>query len=207
MDQRSDEWLIARLASLGASKIGMALERQKRSGERMKAAQDYMYELAAERVTGMLAKRVNPLQWGVDHEDEARLAYTLITNLPVVQIALLRHPTIPGAHASPDALVGDDGGLEIKCPTSATHLKTLHLDAIPEDHLPQIFWNMACSGRAWWDFVSYDPRFPPEMQFFQRRVHRDEKVIARMEDEARAFNAELEAIINETRARHPSEAA
>jgi hypothetical protein len=189
--QRSPEWIAARVGSLGASKIGDALSRLKR-GDRTAAAESLMYEIAAERLTGQPARQVNARQWGVDCETQARETYAFLTNLPVVQVGLIPHPTIPNAHCSPDALVGDDGGLELKCPTSATHLKTLLADAIPDEHLPQIFWSMAVTGRAWWDFMSHDPRFPPSLQTFIRRVHRDEAAIAAMEAETIAFLAEVE---------------
>jgi predicted phage-related endonuclease len=207
VEQRSDEWFAARVGSLGASKIGQALSHLKRSGERTATALDFMLELAAERLTGQPAKQVNPRDWGAQHEDEARASYAFLTNLPVVKIGLIAHPTIANAHASPDSLVGDEGGLEIKCPTSTTHLRTLLDDAIPEEHLPQIHWNLACSGRKWWDFVSYDPRFPDGLQFFQKRVERDEAEIARLEAEAIAWLAELEDKLKALDARYPLEAA
>jgi YqaJ-like viral recombinase domain len=191
IDDDREAFLQARCGSLGASKIRVALATLKRSGERTKEALDLMYEIAAERLTGVPAKRVNAMWWGAQHEDEARASYAFLTNLAVVKVGPIAHPTIEGAHASPDSLVGDDGGLEIKCPTSSTHLQTLLADAVPEDHLPQIQWNMACAQRAWWDFVSYDPRFPDGLQFFIRRVERDEEAIARMEAEARDFLDEL----------------
>jgi hypothetical protein len=190
-DDDRDAFLQARCGSLGASKIADALSTLKRSGERTKEAFNLMYELAAERLTGVPAKRVNALWWGATHEDEARASYAFLTNLAVVKVGPIPHPTIEGAHASPDSLVGEDGGLEIKCPTSSVHLQTLLADAVPEDHLPQIQWNMACAQRAWWDFVSYDPRFPDGLQFFIRRVERNDEVIARMEAEARDFLDEL----------------
>jgi putative phage-type endonuclease len=207
VEQRSDEWFEARCGSLGASKIGVALSRLKRSGERTAAAEDYLYELAAERITGVPAKRSNPMYWGRDHEDEARASYAFLTNLPVIKIGLIPHPTIERAHASPDSLVGDEGGLELKCPTSATHLRTLLSGQVPEDHLPQVHWSLACSGRAWWDFVSYDPRFPDPLQFFQKRVMRDETIIAGMEADAREFLAELEDKLKALDGRYSVEAA
>jgi putative phage-type endonuclease len=209
MEQRSEEWFLARCGSLGGSKIKDALARLKKSGERMQVAVDLQWELAAERITGVPAKRVNALWWGKEHEDEARRNYAFLTNLEVVKVAIIHHPAIAYAHASPDSLVGDEGGLEIKCPTSATHLKTLLEDAVPEEHLPQVQWNMACAGNArrWWDFVSYDPRFPPEMQFFERRVLRDEAMISKLESEAIAFLADLDSILMAVRQRYPSEAA
>lgn len=197
MEQRSDEWFEARCGSLGASKLGVAIGRLKRSGERTAAAIDYLYELAAERITRVPAKRSNPMYWGRDHEDEARASYAFLTNLAVVKVGIIPHPTIANAHASPDSLVGDEGGLELKCPTSATHLRTLLENDIPEDHLPQMFWGMACSGRLWWDFVSYDPRFPSDMQLFVKRVLRDDAVIATLEAEANLFIGEVNGKLGE----------
>jgi hypothetical protein len=193
--QGSEEWRQARCGSLGASVIGKALSRLKRSNERAKEGQDVLFELAAERLTGQPAKRTNALQWGLDHEAEARAQYAYLTNERVVEVGLVRHPTIAHAHCSPDALVGLAGGLEVKCPLSATHLRTLCAGEVPEEHLPQVHWNLACTEREWWDFVSFDPRFPPRLQLFVKRVTRDEQAIAAMEEEARAFLAELEALI------------
>jgi putative phage-type endonuclease len=189
--QRSPEWFEARIGCLTASVIGKALSTLKRSGDRTQAAIDLMYDLAAERVTGLPAKRSNPMSWGVDHEDEARASYAFFTNAEVVKVGFVRHPAIPDAGCSPDALVGADGALEIKAPTSGTHLQTLLADAVPEEHLPQLHWVLACTGREWIDFVSYDPRFPDPLQFFQKRVMRDETIIASMEAEARDFLSEL----------------
>lgn len=206
MEPGSPEHFQARAGSLGASKVKDAFARLKKGGGRQQVAVDFMYELAAERLTGLPAKRVNALWWGREHEDEARASYAFLTNLEVVQIALIPHPTIANAHASPDSLVGDTGGLEIKCPTSATHLKTLLEDAVPPDHLPQIHWNLACAGpmRNWWDFVSYDPRFiDPRLRMFVKRVERDEEAIATLEDEARLFLWDVDEKLKALRERYP----
>jgi putative phage-type endonuclease len=205
VEQRSAEWFDARCGHLTASKIGVAIGRLKRSGDRTAAAMDYLYELAAEQITGVPAKRSNPMYWGKEHEDEARASYAFLTNLPVVKVGFIEHPTIAMSGCSPDSLVGDEGGLEIKCPTSATHLRTLLEQAIPEDHLPQIHWSLACSGRRWWDFVSYDNRFPDALQFFQKRVMRDEAVIGAMEAEALDFLSDLGGKLLALEARYPLE--
>jgi hypothetical protein len=205
--QRSEAWHLARAGSLGASKVREAFSRLKK-GERTAAAENLLWEIAAERLTGVPAKNVNARQWGVDNEAQARETYAFLTNLPVVTVGLIQHPTIPNAHCSPDSLVGDDGGLEVKCPTSAVHLKTLLTNEIPEEHLPQIHWSLACSGRAWWDFMSHDPRFrDPRLQTFIKRVHRDESIIAAMEEDARAFLTEIEEKLKALEVRYPTEEA
>jgi predicted phage-related endonuclease len=104
--------------------------------------------------------------------------------------------------ASPDGLVGEDGLVEIKCPISATHLDVLLSEKVPGKYVTQMQWQMACTGRAWCDFASYDPRMPPEMQLFIKRVVRDDEIIAAMEAEVSAFLDEVEASINELRGKY-----
>lgn len=62
---------------------------------------------------------------------------------------------------SPDALVGDDGGAEIKCPTPAVHVQYLLDGGIPDKYKPQVHGTLIVTGRKWWDFMSYCPGFPP----------------------------------------------
>jgi len=186
--QRSPEWLQARCGSLGSSKASAATATLKRGGGATKEADDLAWEIAAERLTGQPARRVNALQWGVDHEEEARDAYGFMTNAPLNQVGLVPHPTIIGAHASPDALIGDDGVLELKCPTSGVHLKWRSMGVVPEEHLEQIWMALACTERQWCDFMSYDPRFlEPRLQTFVVRVERDASIIKAFEERVRKF--------------------
>ena len=201
--QRTPEWLLAVCGSLGASRVRDATARLK-NGARGKTSEDLMYEIAAERLTRQAKGWGNAAKWGSEHEAEGRSRYGFLTNLPVREIGMIPHPTIANAHCSPDGLVGDEGGVEIKCPTSATHLRTLVAGEVPEDHLPQVHWNMACSSRRWWDFVSFDPRFPGNLQIFVTRVQRDDAIIARMEGEARAFLEEVEEILKALDIRYPA---
>jgi len=176
--------------------VGKATETLKRTGAPTKESLDLMYEIAAERLTGQPAKRGSALQWGLDHEDEARDAYAFMTNATVKEIGLIPHPTIAGAHASPDALLGDDGVLEIKCPTSGVHLSWIRNGIVPEEHLPQVHWALACSGRRFADFMSYDPRFlEPRLQTFVKRVERDDVLIKALENEVRSFLARVDGLV------------
>jgi hypothetical protein len=56
-------------------------------------------------------------------------------------------------------------------------------------------WQMACTGRKWCDFVSYDPRMPEKMQLFIKRIERDNVAIAGLEREVVNFINELESKI------------
>jgi hypothetical protein len=111
----------------------------------------------------------------------------------VVEVGLIRHPTIAGAHASPDGLVGEDGLVEIKAPQTATHIETLLSGVVADRYVKQVQFQMACTGRAWTDFVSFDPRMPGDLQLWMKRIPRDDAQIAEIEDAVRFFIMETEA--------------
>ncbi len=99
--------------------------------------------------------------------------------------------------ASPDGLVGDDGLIQIKCPNTSTHLNWMMAQAVPLEHMPQMLAEMSCTGRAWCDFVSYDPRLPERYQLFIIRFARDERLIAALEAEVVKFNSEIANYISQ----------
>jgi len=115
----------------------------------------------------------------------------------VKEVAFVPHPKIDQAGCSPDGLVGDDGLVEIKCPNTATHLETLLGQAVPAKYMAQIQFQMACTGRTWVDFVSYDPRMPESMRLFIRRVERDDTHIHVLESEIAAFLLEMAVKLSE----------
>jgi hypothetical protein len=109
----------------------------------------------------------------------------------VEEVGFIDHPAITGSGASPDGLV-NEGCVEFKCPNTATHLEYLLAGKPPERYVTQMQWQMACAGRPWGDFVSYDPRLPEHLQLLIVRVPRDDKRIAELEDEVRKFLAEVD---------------
>jgi predicted phage-related endonuclease len=135
----------------------------------------------------------------------ARAAYEAHADVLVDEVAMITHPTIEAAGASPDGLVGDVGQLEIKCPNTATHIDTLLSQTVPGKYNTQMQWQMACTGRQWCDFVSFDPRLPTELQLFVKRVPRDAAYIAMLEEEVKKFLVELDGKItklNELKEKH-----
>ena len=108
------------------------------------------------------------------------------------EIGFVDHPEITMSGASPDGLVGVWGLVEIKCPNTATHLDTLLSETVPGKYITQMQWQMACTGREWCDFVSFDPRLPESMALFVTRVHRDVSHILELETEVAAFIAEID---------------
>jgi predicted phage-related endonuclease len=99
--------------------------------------------------------------------------------------------------ASPDGMVNEDGLVEIKCPNTSTHIETVLGQEVPAKYLPQMQWQMACTGRDYCDFVSFDPRLPDGMKIFVRTVRRDVEMIRNLEEEVSKFLAEIEAKIEQ----------
>jgi putative phage-type endonuclease len=153
-----------------------------------------MAELIAERLTGVPGERFTnaAMQWGIDHEADARRAYAFYRDCEVEQVAFVNHPTIPKTGASPDGIVKGHAGLvEIKCPNTSTHIDTLIGKSAPGKYITQMQWQMACTATDFCDFVSFDPRLPESMRLFVFRVQRDWKMIADLEAEVKKFLDEL----------------
>lgn len=191
--QGSPEWFALRLGKVTASRVADVIARTKTGWGASRA--NYAAELIAERLTGVSAAGFTnaAMQWGTDQEPYARAAYEAAHGVSVYECAFVVHPEIAASGASPDGLVGDDGLVEIKCPQTATHLDTLLNSDIPGKYLTQMQWQMACTGRQWCDFASFDPRLPPSMQLFVQRVPRNLSVIVGLESDVTDFLAEIDA--------------
>jgi putative phage-type endonuclease len=196
MEQRTQEWYSARMGKVTASAVCNVLAKLK-TGKEAQARADYRMQLVAERLTGLPADKYQTpaMAWGVENEADARFMYEEQTGNLVTEVGFIDHPTIAFSGASPDGLVGEDGLLEIKCPNTKTHVETLLAKGCPEKHLPQIQWQLACTGRHWCDFVSFDPRMPEGLEMFVCRVARDDEYIAMLEAEITAFIVEIQQII------------
>jgi putative phage-type endonuclease len=195
--QGSDEWKAIRCGKVTASRVADIVAKTKTGYSASRA--NYMAQLITERLTGTVAESFTnaAMQHGTETEPEARSAYEFYQGVSVAQIAFAPHPTIDQAGASPDGLIDGDGLVEIKCPQSATHLETLLGQAVPGKYETQIQFQLACTGRQWCDFVSYDPRMPENMRLFIKRVPRDSARIAELESEIVRFLKELDAKISE----------
>lgn len=191
--QGSPEWHALRCGKVTASRVADVVAKTKTGWGAGRA--NYMAELIAERLTGEPAEKFTnaAMSWGTEKEPEARMAYAFRTDANVVEVGFEPHPTIAMSGASPDGLVDAFGLVEIKCPNTATHIETLLGSIVPGKYMTQMLWQMACTGRAWCDFVSFDPRMPEEMRLFIKRVPRDEGRIAELERDVREFIAELDA--------------
>lgn len=191
--QGSPEWFDIRRGKVTASRVPDVVARTKTGWGASRV--NYMAELIAERLTGETAQAYSnaAMQWGNDTEPQARAAYEFRHDCDVIPVGFVPHPIIAETGASPDGLVGDAGLIEIKCPNTATHIDTLMGQAAPSKYIIQMQWQMACTGRHWCDFVSFDPRMPESMRLFVQRIKRDEGEIMSLEKEVKLFLIELDA--------------
>jgi putative phage-type endonuclease len=197
IEQGTPEWQALRIGKLTASRVADMLATVK-TGESM-SRKNLRADLIAERLTNNKTDSYtnSAMNWGVETEPQARVAYEVFSYNFVDQVAFVDHPTIQNFGCSPDGLVGDDGLIEIKCPNTSTHLEYIETRKPPSKYMTQMMSQMSVTGRKWCDFVSFDPRLPDGLKLLVVRIERDEEVIAKIEAEAIKFLAEVDAKIIE----------
>ena len=205
--QGTREWKLVRCGKVTASRVQDIIATVK-SGGLSAGYKNYMAELVAERLTGEPAEKFQSpaMAYGAALEAEARNVYAFMRNTPIVEVGFVKHPLIREAGCSPDGLVGDEGMVEIKCPGVATHIDTLLRGVIPIAYATQMHFQMACTGRRWCDFVSYDNRMPEHMRLWVRRVQRDQAIIEQLDDKVSDFLAELASTIDQLQRAYPAPA-
>lgn len=197
VEQGGQQWAEIRCGIGTASRAADVMAKGKGKAESAKR-RDYRAEIIFEITTGEPYPQYvsREMQWGIDQEPFARAAYGEQFDVDVDVAGFVPHPTIARFGCSPDGFVGDDGMLQIKCPTSTTHIAWMLAGKIPDDHAWQMLAELACNPeRQWIDFVSYDPRLRPEHQLFVRRMLRqgNEKLIAAVEESFAKLAAEVDA--------------
>lgn len=194
MNQGSPEWLSARAGHCTASRFKDVLAKIK-TGEAA-GRRNYRIQLVTERLTHRPCESFTnaAMEWGTATEPHARAAYETAKALMVDEAGFLHHPDVLWVGASPDGLIGKDGGCEIKCPHQSTvHVETLE-GGMPPEHRAQVQGVLWVTGRQWWDFVSFDPRMPTHLQLYVERVERDEAYIATLAAEVERFLSEVEGM-------------
>lgn len=203
LEQGTQEWLQARVGNVTASRISAVMAAPKKRGESEAVTRrNYKAQLVCERLTGRSAE-IEFENWhtrrGTELEPEARIEYELREDSGDLRtVGFVKHPTIPYFGCSPDALVGDRGLAQFKCPIPAVHLdylKARTLKVVPADYFPQVQCELAVTGREWNDFVSYNKQMPDHLQLIVVRAYRDEQFISDMEAAVIQFNQEVDAMI------------
>lgn len=206
MQQRSAEWMAARLGKITSSRFCDVLTQPrskaaKERGELSLSARGYMLDLVAETVTGKTQgpPLTRAMQHGIDHEPIARRLYQKVTGRQVQEVGFIAHPSEALVGCSPDGLISYNGGIEIKCPEVAR----IHFgDRLygHERHKAQIQGAMWITGRKWWDFVSYHSATDDlGLALYVVRDYRDDEYIGRLVSAVRNFRARLEETIEQLR--------
>ena len=172
--QGSDEWLDARRGIITASVIGQLITPQTVKPASNDKSRALIAQLAAERITGQSdSVFVNDdMLRGTLHEPIARDRYAEVNGVTVDEVGFMvedRYGFRLGA--SPDGLIGDDGGLEVKCPRPKTHIQTILSGQVPAYNMAQVQTCLLVTGRDWWDFVSFSAGLP----MWTKRVTPDPK--------------------------------
>lgn len=196
MEQGTSDWHAARLGVLTAGTCFKTIMHGQKRG-----IESLLLSKIAEALTGEWQEASSAsMSWGKDNEDRARMEYEFLTGNTAEEVGLIYHPDSPLIGCSPDGLIGDKGGIEIKCPhTSREHVRNLR-DGFPwKEYGPQVQGCIWVTGRDWWDFVSFDPRMPPEHRIYIERIERDEKYITELAGKVNKLADELAAAITDMR--------
>jgi putative phage-type endonuclease len=190
IDQQTEEWFNARLGIPTASGFDKLVTSK---GEPSKQSQKYLWKLAGERVSGRSEETFQngAMMRGVELEAEAREFYELTHDVTVDRVGLVYPDEDKKFACSPDGLVGEDGCLEIKCPSVSTHVGYLLDNRLPVEYVQQVQGTLLITGRDWLDFLSYYPGLKPLLV----RVTRDEAFIGKLKESLALFCNELEEVV------------
>jgi hypothetical protein len=200
-EQGTAEWFAARCGIVTASEFQTLLMKGKGGGVSL-TRQTYMRKLAGEIITGEPSEGFSNTntERGKAMEPEARDLYAFMADCEPQQVGFIKSGR---KGASPDSLIGDKGGLEIKTRLPHLMIELLEKDEVPPEHIAQIQGGMWVGEREWWDFVAYWPKLP----LFVKRVYRDEAYIKTLASAVNQFNEELDALVSRIRSYGMKEAA
>lgn len=198
--QGTEEWLLDRCGKVTGSRASDMLAKTVKGDWSAKRA-DYKFELAIEVLTKTPQTSdfmSREMQWGVENEPFARIAYEESTGNIAVESGFMYLPGVD-AGCSVDGLFvenGVTGVLEIKSPKSTTHIKYMEGGVVPALYKPQCLHNIWVTGASFADFVSFDPRFPEALQLFIVRYRPTPEELAEHEKSVMDFLAERDELVS-----------
>ena len=205
-------WLQTRTGRITASEVADATAMLKRKGKDGREAGDssavretYKAALIAEIMTGRACENFVS-KWmirGTELEGEARAEYEIRNDVMVDTVGFIIHGSIDRSGASPDGLIGINGGLEIKVPKIETHIKWMRAGVLPAEHEPQVMYNIDTAEREWWDFLSYCPEMPLHLQQFKVRAYRNDARIVELRSGVNQCLDEVDVMIEELNKLYP----
>lgn len=198
--QQDSEWRRLRLGCATGSGFADVLSKSRDGKTESTGRRNYRVRLALELLTGQPEENAfttQAIRTGIEREPIARARFEEETGYLVEEVSFIKLNHMP-VGCSPDGLIDEDAGLEIKSPSKAVHLEYLRLvDQPPAEYVAQVQGCMFVTGRQHWHFVSFNPEFPPELQMHHIVVQRDDLYIKRLEDELWRFTADVKSTIRE----------
>ena len=200
-EQGTPEWFAARAGIPTASEFHTVLAVGPKGGKSATRVA-YLNKLAGEILTGepMPSYSNDDMERGKIMEAEARDLYAFMHDVEPLRVGFIRNGS---KGASPDSLIDEKGGLEIKSAAAHIQIARILADELPSEHKAQVMGSMWVAEREWWDFCSYCPKLP----LFVKRVYRDEDYIAKLAREVDLFNTELQQTVDYIRRYGQREAA
>lgn len=190
VEQGSDEWKKLRMGIPTSSNFDQIITTK---GEVSKTAVKYMRKLAAERVSGTSEDGYvnDAMKRGIALEPEAIAFYELTQKVKVDRVGFCYEEGKYGC--SPDGLVGEDGMIQIKCPTAPVHIEYLQSNIFPMDYFQQVQGELYVMNRKWSDFIAYYPG----LKWLKIRVMRDEPFIQKLHFALKTFGTQLDRLVGE----------
>jgi putative phage-type endonuclease len=190
--QGEPEWFAEHLGRPSASEFAKIITT---TGSPSKQRKKYLYQKAAETVSGIMENTYESpwMARGKVLEAEARALYEFNNEVTVQEVGCCFRDKKKDCLCSPDGLVGDDGGLEIKCPSQAVHAEYLEKKKLPTDYFCQVQGSLWITGRDWWHFCSYSPG----MRFLQIKVTPNLEWMRLLAIEINRFNTDLKQLVRE----------
>jgi hypothetical protein len=198
--QGSEDWLRARAGKVTASMFKDARSRLKKTGEPTEAALNYAFKVAVEAISGIPMDegfQTWQMRRGNELEPEARDLYAVRTG-NTVDLCSFITTDCESYGASADGLIGEDGGLEIKCLVSPERIRNAILNYDITEWIDQVQGGMWITGRKWWDFVIYCPALSGvgrELTIWH--IERDEDYIAQLESDLSSFTGIVNTYIKQ----------
>ena len=193
IDQGSEAWHEAKLGLFSGTKFQTVV-----SGKSTKGYKDLILNIAGEIISCTKDETYSNaiMERGIEMEAEAKKVYSEFYEVNVEEVGLCLYDELEQwVGVSPDSLVGEDGGLEIKCPLMKTHLNYIKAGTLPNEYKWQVQGSLFVTGRKWWDFMSYYPnmkpfiiRILPDKEMHEQLKQRLHEAIAEVKIEIDLYN-------------------
>lgn len=193
LEQGSPEWHEARCGLITSSELDRIMTPGTHKAANNDKTRQHVYELAAQRINRYVEPSYvgdNMLRGWAD-EIRARDLYSERFG-PVTEVGgMVRDFGTFKLWASPDGLVGEDGGIEAKSRAQKYQLQAISDNEVPTEHVLQVQSALLVSGRSWWDYVSYSGGMP----MWIIRVYPDEAIHAAIIAACEAFEAKVQEVM------------